>query len=236
VAGTFAITGVVATSPKPSGTPLGIGDTLTITLTTDAEVGSVTGGTPTLTLSNGATATYTGFDSTGLHFSYTVQSGLSEDTAGLQVTALLLNGATVDHDATISFAARSTHPSGGSPFTIATADIDGDGHADLVTADRSGSAYVMLGNGDGTFAAAVGYTVGTQPYWVTTADVNGDGKLDLITANYISDDVSVLLGNGDGTFAAAVNFLSGDQSVSVAAADIDGDGDVDLAVSNLLGN
>ena len=52
------------------------------------------GGTPTLTLNDGGTATYTGGSGTNaLTFSYTVAAG--QNTADLAVTAVNLNGATV---------------------------------------------------------------------------------------------------------------------------------------------
>ena len=68
---------------------------------------------------------------------------------------------------------------------------------------------VLLGNGNGTFQAAVNYAAGTYPYSVAVGDFNGDGKADLAVANYGSDNVSVLLGNGNGTFQAAVNYAAG---------------------------
>ena len=68
---------------------------------------------------------------------------------------------------------------------------------------------VLLGNGDGTFQAAVNYAAGAGPSSVAVGDFNGDGKADLAVANYDSDNVSVLLGNGDGTFQAAVNYAAG---------------------------
>ena len=56
---------------------------------------TVTGGTPTLTLNDGGTATYTGGSGTNaLTFSYTVGAG--QNTADLAVTAVNLNSAT-DH-------------------------------------------------------------------------------------------------------------------------------------------
>ena len=42
---------------------------------------------------------------------------------------------------------------------------------------------VLLGNGDGTFAAAVSSRPARIPCSVAVADFNGDGKPDLATAN-----------------------------------------------------
>ena len=55
---------------------------------------NTTGGTPTLTLNDGGTATYTGGSGTSaLTFSYTVLAG--QNTADLMVSAANLNGATI---------------------------------------------------------------------------------------------------------------------------------------------
>ena len=104
---------------------------------------------------------------------------------------------------------------------------------------------VLLGNGDGTFQAAVSHAVGDRPVSVVVADLDGDTLPDLVSANGNSDDVSVLLGNGDGSFQAAASYAAGDP-VSVAVADLDGDTVPDVvtadssgvftSVSVLLGN
>ena len=65
--------------------------TLTLNL---SEAVTVAGGTPTLTLNDGGTATYTGGSGTNaLTFSYTVAAG--QNTADLAVTAVNLGTATV---------------------------------------------------------------------------------------------------------------------------------------------
>ena len=53
---------------------------------------------------------------------------------------------------------------------------------------------ILLGNGDGTFQAAVSYGAGMTLFSVAVGDFNGDGKLDLAVANEGSNNVSILLG------------------------------------------
>ena len=81
----------IVTSP-PSGLEE-TGAVITLTLAM-SEVVTVAGGTPTLTLNDGGTATYTGGSGTdALTFSYTVAAG--QNTSALTATAANLNGATI---------------------------------------------------------------------------------------------------------------------------------------------
>jgi hypothetical protein len=149
-----------------------------------------------------------------------------------------------------AFQAAVNYDTGSGPTSVAAGDFNGDGKLDLVTANfgQLGSGVspdnvsVLLGNGDGTFQAAVNYNTGSFPKAVAVGDFNGDGKLDLVTANYSSNNISVLLGNGDGTFQAAVNYNTGSFPNAVAVGDFNGDGKLDLVtatsnnISVLLGN
>jgi hypothetical protein len=102
----------------------------------------------------------------------------------------------------------------------------------LVANNGSSSVSVLLGNGDGTFRAAVNYAVGGHPVAVAVGDFSGTGNTDVVTANPDTNTVSLLRGNGDGTFRAAANYAVGFQPVSLLAADFTGNGILDLAVGN----
>jgi len=126
---------------------------------------------------------------------------------------------------------------GTSPISVAVGDFNGDGKPDLAVASGfTNNVSILLGNGDGTFAAAVNYAVGSNSQSITVGDFNGDGKPDLAVTNFGTNNVSILLGNGDGTFAAAVNYAAGVAPYSVAVGDFNGDGKPDLVVANVGGN
>jgi hypothetical protein len=146
----------------------------------------------------------------------------------------------------LDFANAVVYGTGGDyAASVAVADLNGDGKADVVVANcgsggncgmSPGSVGVLLGNGDGTFQTAVAYSSGGYgAVSVALADVNRDGKPDVLVANSCSDaacatggSVSVLLGNGDGTSRTAVAYSSGGYgAVSVAVADVNGDGKPD---------
>jgi hypothetical protein len=142
---------------------------------------------------------------------------------------------------------------GGFPWSVAIADVNRDGKADIVVANGSscypcadnGRVGVLMGNGDGTFQPAQVYSSGgyNDTNWVSlaVADLNGNGKLDVVVTNACGNSsdcsepasVAVLQGNGDGTFRPAVNYASGGNvAVSVGVADVNGDGKPDLVVAN----
>jgi len=90
-------------------------------------------------------------------------------------------------DGTFGSPASYSIPSGNS---LLTADVNNDGHLDLV----SDTGSVLLGKGDGTFTS--GQSVGATGISLA-GDFNGDGKLDLVSPG---NPTSIFLGNGDGTF------------------------------------
>ena len=89
---------------------------------------------------------------------------------------------------------------------------------------------MLLGQGDGTFAAKMDYPVGGSLISLTTGDWNGDGRLDLAVTN--ESAVNVLLGQGDGSFAPKAEYGTGGLPEPVVAGDLNRDGRLDLAVTN----
>jgi hypothetical protein len=147
-----------------------------------------------------------------------------------------------------TFQSAQSYSSGGIVATsVAMADVDKDGHPDLIVTNQcmdgtcvSGGVSVLLGKENGTFRAAQSYaTGGLTAVSVAIGIFNADKKIDLVVANQCQSSgncngsLAVLLGNGNGTFQAAQTYSSGGYTAtSVATADFDGDGNIDVVVSN----
>ncbi len=134
------------------------------------------------------------------------------------------------------------------PVAVVIADLNGDGHLDLIVANQSqcsncinGGVSVLFGNGNGTFQSPVTYSSGgVAATSVAVGDLNGDGHLDVVVTNQYqcqscgTGQVSVLLNQGDGTLNAPVTYSSGGYAaLSVAIGDVNGDNESDLIVTNL---
>ena len=115
---------------------------------------TVTGGTPTLTLSDGATATYTGGSaSNALTFSYTVAAG--QNAADLTVSAVNLNGASITDSIgnNANLAGAVTNPAG-------TLQIDTT--APTVSSVTTSGTGITNGSGDLRTGSIVAFTIHTS--------------------------------------------------------------------------
>jgi hypothetical protein len=132
------------------------------------------------------------------------------------------------------------------PYSVASTDVNADGHPDLVTANEGDATVsVLLGDGHGNFSAAAGspHTVGGEPA-AFVADVNGDHHPDIVSPNFSDNNLTVLLGDGHGGFSFKALVSTGAEPYSAGIGDLNGDGHPDLAVPNfgdstvsiLLGN
>lgn len=125
----------------------------------------------------------------------------------------------------------------GRSMAAAAADLNEDGHLDLVVAKEFGGNVLLLNDGRGRFADASAERlpqVSRDSEDVAVADFDGDGHLDLV---FVSEDDRVnefYLNRGDGHFADASDRLpvSG-ESNAVVTTDLEGDGDADLLIGNV---
>jgi hypothetical protein len=134
-----------------------------------------------------------------------------------------------------TFAPAVSYSAGERPVSVAIGDLDGNQVPDLAVANSDpddSTVSVLLGLGDGTFAATVNYAAARGLGSVAIGDLDGDQVPDLAVASWLSDNVSMLLGAGDGTFAAAVGYAAGTVPYCVAIGDLNGDQAPDLAVAN----
>jgi len=132
-------------------------------------------------------------------------------------------------------------PPGGSFEGIAVGDVNGDGKLDLIVGDPVNSAgasvNVLLGNGDGTFGAAIvtvlNFLVQADTF-IGVADFNGDKKLDVAMFGYDGNALGplALLGKGDGTFTPDTITPVGFAPGGAVVADVNGDGKPDLVATN----
>ncbi|CAN5568993.1 hypothetical protein BH10ACI4_BH10ACI4_13440 [soil metagenome] len=132
--------------------------------------------------------------------------------------------------------------------SVAIADFNGDGKQDLIVGSDV-RAYVILGNGDGTFdinhatvlpSASVSYTLSSGSFAVSplvaVADVDSDTKTDVIVANPYSTSLGILVNDGTGKFLYtpdAFNYPIDRGTSQLRTADLNGDGLPDFILANL---
>jgi hypothetical protein len=139
---------------------------------------------------------------------------LAVANGGSNTVSVLLN-TTAPGSGSVSFASHQTFATGNGPTGITSADLDGDGRADLAVADYYGNTLSVLvnttaaGSKTASFAAGQSFAVGSFPYDVVAADFNGDGRPDLAIVNSQSSNPSTVsvLGNTTAAFAGTVSVV-----------------------------
>jgi hypothetical protein len=91
------------------------------------------------------------------------------------------------------FGTPVSYPIDSAPMQVRIADLDADGHLDLVTSNSSGSVAVLAGRGNGTFAQPAYWPVPAEAWDLAAADFTNDGDVDLVALSYTPVMLTVLL-------------------------------------------
>jgi len=113
------------------------------------------------------------------------------------------------------------------------ADLNNDGHLDVISITGGNQIGIQLGAGDGTFKGLAGFTTYSGNFGdrsILAKDFNGDGKLDLMSVDGVGQTISILIGTGTGSFGSAISYSVGAGGQEASTGDFDNDGDTDVAV------
>jgi hypothetical protein len=132
-----------------------------------------------------------------------------------------------------AFASPVLTPAGNNPLYLTSADLNGDGLMDVVSASFNDGALAVFINSQtkpGTFNPAV-LLSSPGASQVAIADMTGDGLPDLVSADF---NVSLFVQTSPGSFAAPVSLYGGGANW-VALGDLNGDGAPDIALTDNVG-
>ncbi|MGO4211448.1 FG-GAP repeat domain-containing protein [Terriglobus sp. YAF25] len=146
----------------------------------------------------------------------TFQAGIADSLVTMQTATTMIRRGNGDGTFQAPTQFTETIPQY-SHTSLQSGDFNGDGKLDLFSTGYYPS-HLYLGNGDGTFAAAVNTNAAIGP----VGDFNNDGRADIYGDNF------TLLGLSNGTFQT-VNHTSGPIGTQVTVADFNHDGKLDVA-------
>jgi hypothetical protein len=134
-----------------------------------------------------------------------------------------------------TFKAGIGNSAGQNTVSVAVGDFNNDGNLDVVTTGWAGSCcvydgVVLLGNGDGTFQAAIPFPLGGSQ--AAVGDFSNDGKADILVSIPYANSVDLLLGSGNGTFRSPVAYPVNLYSGQAVVADFNQDGKLDVATAS----
>ncbi|MBI1374810.1 MAG: LEPR-XLL domain-containing protein, partial [Phycisphaera sp.] len=162
---------------------------------------------------------------------------------GLAPTGAAADGEVEDYAVTITnptpasgvFASHLVSSTEGSIRKVITADVDGDGDMDLLSASYDLDEIAWFENdGAENFSKHVIDNAVDGAYSVVAVDFDGDGDIDVVSAAYAGNTIAWHENDGSQNFTTHVidNAVPGAADVSIA--DMDGDGDLDVVFAARL--
>ena len=136
------------------------------------------------------------------------------------------------------FDSAKAFTTGNGPKDIAIGDLDGDGLADIATANNSANTITIFKNTSTrrnvTFGTPIEYTLLSNPQSILMHDIDGDGNLDLLTtSSYKFSVYRNTTVNGNIAFEKNDYYIPGGLNpIDLICGDMDGDGKPDIAVMN----
>ena len=119
-------------------------------------------------------------------------------------------------------------------YGVFSADLDGDGDTDVLSASRDDGRVAWYQNdGSGSFTMNTISTSAPGASSVFAADVDSDGDMDVLSASLVDNKIAWYENNGSQSFTATTITTSASEAVSVFAADVDGDGDTDVLSASM---
>jgi hypothetical protein len=104
------------------------------------------------------------------------------------------------------------------------ADMDGDGHGDLLVSTSLGEVLFHRNDGAGAFATPVPLRACHGPAQLHALDLDGDGLLDLAVESLLFHGLTLHTGLGTGGLRLPLEAVLGGDLQDVTLADLDGDG------------
>lgn len=136
---------------------------------------------------------------------------------------------------------QTISPAGIDPCSVDIADLDGDGHLDVVVpnsdfnhiAGPDNVVTALFGDGRGNVGNNLDYLAGGDvPVGIALGHLDDDGQLDVVSVSHEAGHAAVLRGMGGRDLSSPALHDTGASPSRISIGDLDLDGNQDLVISN----